>query len=108
MKKIKQIILQVILSFVIITNCNSQNWQWAKHFGSVNGDAAGEMCVDQTGNIYLTGQFALPQGTNDRCRKGRRWRLANSAVRLDPPFRQPTVKITVASDSAALRSVRTR
>ena len=62
MKKIKQIILQVILSFVIITNCNSQNWQWAKHFGSVNGDAAGEMCVDQTGNIYLTGQFALPQG----------------------------------------------
>ncbi len=43
--------------------CYAQNWQWAKHFGSINNDGASRMCIDATGNIFMTGSFLFPSGT---------------------------------------------
>jgi hypothetical protein len=47
------------LSFAI---CYSQTWQWAKHFGSNGGGDAGTLCIDSSGNSYLTGTMWQPYG----------------------------------------------
>src|ERR1039458_4361741 len=60
MKKLIFIFFAIFfLSFVI---CHSQTWQWAKHFGSSNGDEAGPLCMDSSGNSYITGNFFHPYG----------------------------------------------
>ena len=55
--KTKSVILIVVLvSITIITQ--AQNWQWAKHVGSISPyDNSGKVITDQSGNSYATGSF---------------------------------------------------
>ncbi len=62
MKTFKIILAILSVSFFAITNCEAQNWQWAKHFGGTSDDTGGPICQDQSGNIYLTGNFRTPSG----------------------------------------------
>ena len=36
-------------------------WQSAIHFGGVNADYAGPVCLDKTGNVFIAGRYFFPQ-----------------------------------------------
>lgn len=52
---------------------------WAKRFGNKGNEIANDICIDGTGNIYLTGNF-----TSDTFDLGNGVTLYNSSVWIDP------------------------
>lgn len=53
--KFKKIFALFIYSLLTSAYCSSQSWQWARHFGN----ASGTLCLDSSGNNYLTGNLGL-------------------------------------------------
>ena len=53
MKKTNLIMLACCL--LLALPCLSQNWQWAKHFGSKGSGSRETFCSDSSGNSYITG-----------------------------------------------------
>lgn len=53
----------IIFLFFISNLVSAQNWQWAKHYGSSDGwNRVGNICKDDSGNVYMTGDFGYPEG----------------------------------------------
>ena len=58
----KQILLPAILLCCITLSAQSQSYEWAKGMGGADNDFGRDLCVDNAGNTYVTGDFT---GTAD-------------------------------------------
>lgn len=38
----------------------AQSWQWAKNVGGINWDYSSSICVDNSGSVFITGQYFFP------------------------------------------------
>lgn len=60
MKNIFKNYFFTILFFLIVSISSAQNWQWARHNGSIMFDAAGGIVVDVAGSVLYSGGFEGP------------------------------------------------
>jgi hypothetical protein len=61
-KTIKKIVIGFCCSVLLSHVSNAQTFHWAKSMGGTNVDAAYDLALDASGNVYTTGQF---RGTAD-------------------------------------------
>ena len=58
MKYIKKLTNLLILLFLLPSTSYSQTLEWVNTMGGVGGDAAADIAIDDSGNVYTTGNFA--------------------------------------------------
>jgi hypothetical protein len=54
--KARELILFISL-FLIFKQAKSQSWIWSRQIGGSNTESARSICLDSSGNIYVTGQY---------------------------------------------------